>query len=910
MRALFAVSLTVLTLAAVACGTTQPAEKTAAAPPPDEPSPGFRLPADTHPLDVKLALDVDPSTATLSGTETIRVHLDVARRTLWLHGKGLTVTRAVVDGRPARWAQVDDDGLARLSLDAPVGPGDVDIELAWTAPFNESLEAVYRVQADGEWYAFTQFEAISARESFPCFDEPGFKNPWTLSLTHRPSDVAVANTAEVSSTASAGGKVTTTFRRTAPLPVYLVAFAVGPLEIVDGAPLPPSDVRPQPLPIRGVAVKGRAARMKASLDVAAKCLASLERWFGIGYPYEKVDIVAVPDFSAGAMENAGLVTFRDNLLFVDATSPLGLQRGNVHVIAHELAHQWFGDYVTLAWWDDIWLNEAFATWTQSVVVNDVRPDFYPITSARSDADWVMAHDDSLMSARQIRQPIVSQGDILTAFDGITYDKGAAVIEMFRAYAGEDAFQKGVREYMKAHAHGTATAGDLLAALSSSSGKDIAGPFNSFLEQPGVPFVTAKLVCDAQKKSAVVELEQQRFLPVGSTGDRAKLWQVPVCVRAGDGKKAWSTTCTLLTKAAGALELSSCPKVIHPNADGRGYYRWSMPADQLAALSSSIGALSPGERISYANAIRAAVSSASLPFEDALAAAAPLAKDDEPDVAGVPAELLAFAWRELVDDVSRPRVAKKIVELYQPVLDKVKLMPGKNEDARVRDRRTLALDALADDAEDPATLAALAKMGRAVLGLDGPTADHKLHVDQAPPDLVGMAIEAAVRAGGPAVWDDVNARLASETDSQNRAWLLGALAAVVDPALSARARDLVTDPRLKVNEVMRPLWHQIGDVRTAEATWAWLPSHYDALVARLPRSEADVDVVSSLSGFCSEARATEVEAFFSKLTSRTPGLDRALAQTVESIRLCAARKTAHTASARKLFAKDSLQSNHR
>ncbi len=850
-------------------------------------SPAFRLPAGQRPLEYRISLDVDPHKDGFSGEETIRVHLDKAVRALWLHGRGLDVKRASVAGKAATYKQVDADGMSRLSLPAPVGPGDVDVVIAWSAKYNASLEGIYKVVHEGRPYVFTQFEAISARDSLPCFDEPGLKTPFSLSIAHDKGDVVVSNTPELKRE-KVKGRERVTFEKTRPLPMYLVAFAVGPLDVVTGKTLPPTAVRKAPLPIRGIAPHGHGKQMARSLDVAAESLAALEKYFGVGYPFGKMDIVAVPDFAAGAMENAGLVTFRDNLLYVDDKSPIGLQKGNVYVIAHEFAHQWFGDLVTLAWWDDIWLNEAFATWMESHVVEEIRPQFHARTEQRSGLDWVTGAD-SLVSARQIRQPVVSKNDIINAFDGITYNKGASVIAMFEAWIGPDHFQQGVRDYLKEKADGTATAADLLAALSKAAGKDVATPFATFLDQPGVPFVEAKLVCD--KKGARVELAQSRFLPVGSTGDRNKTWQIPVCVRTDKQASA----CTLLTAARGSLALKgACPRFLHPNEDGRGYYRWSLPGDQLRALSSRLKALTPGERISFGNAVRAGFNTGKVSFADALDASVPLATDEEPDVILTPQSLLVFAWSDLVLPAARAKVQKKVAELYRPVLDAVGLVPKAGEDPRVRQRRTLALGVLVGTAEDPATIEALAKLGRPVLGKG------KVDLDKVPGDLAGLAISCAVRTGGAAAWDDAARRLSTETDSLTRGYLLGALGSTNDPTLGKKARDLTLDPRLKINEVINPLHGQASDFRTRDAVWAWLPSHYAALMKRLPEEFGGARVPGLFSGYCSEEKAKELEAFFEPKKHKTPGMERALAITLESVRLCVAKKAVHEESARKLF----------
>ncbi|HLK45193.1 MAG TPA: M1 family metallopeptidase, partial [Acidimicrobiales bacterium] len=343
------------------------------------------------------------------------------------------------------------------------------------------------------------------------FDEPGFKIPFAVTLVVPSGDQAIANTPEVErSPAAAAGATRVRFAPTPPLPSYLVAFAVGPLDVVRAADVPPNPVRPKPLPLRGVAVKGRGGELAYALGHAGELLSMLETYFGVPYPFEKLDLLAVPQLS-GAMENPGAVTFDEPLLLFDPkTAPLRQRLDYAMVVAHELSHQWFGDLVTMAWWDDTWLNESFAEWMGYKVAQQWEP------ALRADLDFAEGTQsaigtDSLVSARQVRQPIASADDIENAFDDTTYKKGGAVISMFERWLGPEVFQKGVRAHMARHRFATASADDFLAALSDAAGRDVAAPYRTFLDQPGVPFVEAALVCDGGAPPRL-HLRQSRFLP--------------------------------------------------------------------------------------------------------------------------------------------------------------------------------------------------------------------------------------------------------------------------------------------------------------------------------------------------------------------------------------------------------------
>ncbi len=872
-----------------------------------------RLPVDVTPKHQRIELHIDPKRESYSGVVVIDVELAQPRRTLWLHARGIEVQSAKVlscyKEQTATFAIVDDvDGVASLTVPGVLPAGSATLTLAFTAKFHDDLDAIYRVKAGDDWYVFTQFEPLAAREAFPCFDEPGFKIPFDVQIAH-PDDVkAIANTDLTPESkrphpqlAGAPNHETwvTNFNTTKPLPTYLLAWVVGPVDVVDGAVLPPSLDRAAPLALRGIAVKGKGALLAQSLKNAGAVIALQEKMFGIGYPYDKLDIVAVPDFSAGAMENAGLVTYRDTLLFVDDKSPIGAQKSSLSVIAHELAHQWFGNLVTMAWWDDLWLNEAFATWFAARTVQVLRPDFDGNLDLRETASSAMS-EDTLVSARQIREPILSRGDINNAFDGITYSKGAGVIAMFEEYIdrakGKGTFMKGVSAYLGGHRFGSGTTPDFLASISAAATIDIAPAFSTFLDQPGVPLVQASCALDGKSKALpVMTFSAQRFLPVGSTGDRNKKWDIPVCVSFQD-KKA-QVQCALLKDGAGTLSLpgKQCPKAVHPNADGAGYYRFAMPGPQLKALSTTLGSMSSGERLSLAQALRAGFSSAMVSFKDTLDAATPLANDVESSIAFTPLSFLDFAKDEVLqapaDTKARAAVDQRVVGLYQPQLSKLGLVDRKKDTPRDKETRAALFGAVVDAEGPPLSIAIAAGKELFQTGTTQKLAN----------DLWPAALGAAVEHGkiDATVWNAWLKTTKAQPDPRLRRWMLGALCSTKDPALSKKALELVFDTDLRVNEAAAGLWGQADDHATLEGAFVFVTSRWDEVIKRLPEDWRP-GLASSFSGFCSEEGAKKVEAFFAPKVAATPGLQRALAQTLEENRLCAARKAAHAEGVRALF----------
>ncbi len=861
--------------------------------------PAGRLPQGVRPLGYTLELTVAPKAERFSGRTQIAVQLDAPRQLIWLHGRELHVTsvRAIVgqESIAASYTQMSADGVVALNFARPVPAGSAVLELVYDAAFNGHLDGLYRVETGGAAYAFTQFESTSARLSFPCFDEPGFKTPFDLWLTVPATDVAAANTALVSEEPTGDGNKRVHFAPGKPLPTYLVAFAVGPFDVVDAPAIASHALRPAPLPLRGLAVKGKGPMLRHALAEAGPIIAALERYFGSAYPFEKLDLVAVPDFAAGAMENPGLVTFRDWLLLLEKTRGAEAQhRASVEVMAHELAHQWVGDLVTMDYWDDLWLNEAFATWMGHRIVAELHPEQKSEMSLLAAVDGAM-HADSLVSARMIRQPITSAHDIPNAFDSITYQKGAGVIAMFERYLGAATFQKGVQSYLAAHAYGNARTDDLLDALSASAGRDIKTPFNSFLTQVGVPLVAAEVSCVDGK--AELHLRQERYLTLGSEGQKDVRWQIPVCVRYEASGKLHET-CTLLTEPSSSLPLpgGGCPSWLMPNADAAGYYRFVLSAADLDKLRAhGLKRLSAREHFAVAQALDAGFASGHVAAKDVLAASSSFVADENRQVVESPLGILRLVHDEMVPEAMRPAVQAFVRDLYAPIKNRLGFREPRDEDGETKLLRARVLSAVADLGRDQATRKRLERLGRQYLGLGG---DNGLHADALPADVAGLALRVLVEDGDAASFDALYQRFIKTDEASLRAHLLHALSAVRD-ARSPKALALALDPKLHVNEVFVPLHEQLADPRTRDAAWQWFEQNFDALAARMS-PEALGSTPWLFAGFCSEAMGSRLNAFFAPRIAALPGGPRSLAGALEALRLCAALVKNQSESAQAFF----------
>ncbi|MDH3902931.1 MAG: M1 family metallopeptidase, partial [Xanthomonadales bacterium] len=757
-----------------------------------------QLPTDVTPLAYQLELTIVPELEEFSGRTMIDIDFAESKNHFYLHGKNLQIGKVQLTGGSqtfdAVYEQVDKTGIVRISSPESL-QGKVRLTIEYTAPFNQSLEGLYKVSESGNDYAFTQFEAISARLAFPGFDEPGFKAPFTTTLIVPENQVAISNTPELSSEIVDGMKVVH-FAPTKPLPTYLIAFAVGEFDVVEGPDLPVTDVRDRILPLRGIAVKGKGEQLAYALEGTNAIVTALESYFGTPYPWAKLDILAVPDFAWGAMENVGAITYRESLLLFDETATPERKRRYKMVHAHELAHQWFGNLVTPLWWNDIWLNESFASWVEYVAMDMAEPESNFRRDLLSDGLRVMT-DDSLVSARQINQPILSNNDISSAFDGITYSKGGAVLSMFENFLGRDDFRQGVRNYMDEFQYGTATADDFIrhlgAASSDKPGDVVIAAFNSFLEQPGLPLVEITRQCDGENVS--IHLAQFRYFPLGSTGDRNQQWDIPVCLRIGDANGD-TTTCLLLTAKEQSFELvQACPDWIMPNANSAGYYRFSMNQQDWSALLANSDKQNTNEMMAILGSLSGAFNSGDLDIATLMSMAPQLIESPDWQVATAPIEHMDFMYEKMASEGQKQDLEARFADYYSGKLNETGLeLINDRDQAQLQ---TALVDFLAKTAKQPELRAELVNMARAYSGYE---TDSKVHPEAANPVIVGTALVVAVDELGSDFVDHLYQVLVNSTDTVVRKRTLDAIGSVKDPIKAAEVRELVFSPELSNKEI--------------------------------------------------------------------------------------------------------------
>jgi len=849
--------------------------------------PTLRLPEGVRPVNYTAELTLDPAKPTFTGKIDIEVYFPAPASVFYLNARELEISSANVGGAKLAVEQVNENFIALRSTSAiPAGPRQLHFEYSGKIS-PKSSEGIF-MGKDGETsYLFTQFEEIDARRAFPCFDEPGFKNSWRLTLHVPASQKAFANTPQITEASEAGGMKKVVFAPTKPLPSYLIAFAVGPFDVVEAGKIGGTGA-----PVRIITPKGKASQAKYAADVTATILERLQSYFGIAYPYEKADAIAIPlTFGFGAMENAGLVTYAENILIADpATDTENRRREYASVGAHELAHQWFGDLVTLSWWDDTWLNEAFATWTSSKILAEWKPEWKTRLGDLS-AKFGAMGEDSLVSTRKIRQEILTNDDISNAFDGITYEKGAAVIRMFEIWTGEKQFQRGVTSYLKLHANKNARMEDFLDSIGSGKPR-LSEAFLTFLSQPGVPQISVSLDC---KATPAVALRQKRYLPVGSKGSSAQTWKVPVCVRyrtdAGVQRE-----CFLLDKESAEFKLTkatSCPTLIAANESASGYYIASYEGDLLDRMvAESQQFLNPAEQSTLLHDISALAGAGDLKIGRALDAAVKFANSPERQIVGQAEGIIGGVRSQipasLLDNYGR-FVAKTFGERARALGWSAK--PGEDQETTLLRPNLVPFAARYD--------APLAEEARK---LAAQWIETRKGVDA---NMIGSVLSTAAYNGDRAYFDALLAALKKTEDKRQRSAIIRALGSFRAPELVQSALDLVIHSDIDTRETAGLLFAGTGNRATERMAFDFLKANYDEILKRAPSgggSDFGAELPYVAGGFCSASQEKEYIDYFGERSKTFTGGPRVYEQVLESIRLCDAQRAAQGADAEAYFAR--------
>ena len=634
----------------------------------------FRLPRHVLPRRYEVHLEPDLDAATFSGRVLIEVTIEVPTRLIALNAKELDVTSVFVDGAPAIHAlDVENERLiVGATEDIPAGTSMIDV--AFTGTLNDKLRgfyrSTYRDDAGVEHVvAASQMQSTDCRRAFPCFDEPDFKAVFAVTIACEPEHLAISNGPEIERTSfvTDDGRTRSLvrFADTMPMSTYLVAFVVGPLEAT-------SSVDVDGVPLRLVHVPGKSHLTAFGLDVGTKSLRWFVEYYGIPYPDAKIDMVALPDFAAGAMENVGCITYRESLLLVDPTTSTQAEQQLVaDVVSHELAHMWFGDLVTMRWWNGIWLNEAFATFMEVAACAAYRPDWDRWTTFS--LDRTAAFDtDSLLNTRPVEFEVRSPDDCEGMFDVLTYEKGGAILRMLEQYLGESRFRDGIRHYLRTHSYGNTETSDLWDAIESTVEADggrepVRALMDSWIWQPGYPLIGARV--DGND----LVLRQQRFGFDPAVGSE-QIWLVPVHVRVNG-----SITKHLMSSEELRVPLSDPGAAVVVNAEGHGFYRVDYSSDLLGRLTHDVVAdMTTVERYNLVDDAWNAVVAGRLTASDYLAFISDFA--DERDLAVWQA--IAIGMRGLgriVPESHQPRLRERVRAIVSDAVNDIGWDPRPQDD---------------------------------------------------------------------------------------------------------------------------------------------------------------------------------------------------------------------------------------
>ena len=534
----------------------------------------YRLSTLIKPSFQQITLKVDPDSPTFSGETTIIIDVTEATDIIGFYQKDLNIQQAYLTNGdiliPLTVSSHDYD-IQQAKATQKIAANRYTLHIVFDGNFNTTSDGMYLSKFEGLNYVFTQFEDMYARRAFPSFDEPGFKIPYQVTVMSPEKHTVLSNTLVNKRTVKDGWQ-TVEFNKTKPMPTYLVALAVGELDAYD---IPNLSV-----PGKIYTPKGQSQRTKFAAKNTAGILQNLERYFGSAYPYQKLDFVAVPNFTFGAMENVGLVTYRSSLLLLDDEPRLAEQSSTLNVIAHELAHMWYGNLVTMAWWDDLWLNEAFASWMASKVMMDLYPE--QNFKGRLVQEGAFGADAS-PTVKPVKKVVKSQTDVMDGL-GLNYSKGESILQLIESMVGEEAFQKGIQTYMKNNAFSNAHADDLWKVLSTVADFDVPAMMKTYLEQPSYPLV---------RFSANGEISQTRYHEKGAAV-KEQTWIVPLAISYKKNGKVSRINLFLNTAKKSAIELAEADWIF-PNENAMGYMRWKVSAEQLAALLDDLSVLNVREK---------------------------------------------------------------------------------------------------------------------------------------------------------------------------------------------------------------------------------------------------------------------------------------------------------------------------
>ena len=804
------------------------------APETDTPDP-YRLGKGVVPSRYDVELTPDLGAATFAGRVVITVDVVEPTSSIVLNAIELDILATTVNGATATWSLDETTERMTITTAEPVTAGSATIDIEFTGILNDKLRGFYRstfVDGDGneQVIATTQMQATDCRRGFPCWDEPEFKAVFSITLVIDRALTAVSNGSEVERQERDGGLVAVRFADTMVMSTYLVAFVVGPLEATE-----PVDVDGVPLRILHVPGKGHLTGF--GLDIGSFALRWFQNYYGIPYPSDKVDLLALPDFAAGAMENLGCITFRENLLLVDPDTATHTEQETVaDVVAHELAHMWFGDLVTMRWWNGIWLNEAFATFMEVAAVDAFRKDWQRWTSFGLERTAAF-ETDSLASTRPVEYEVRSPDDCDGMFDVLTYQKGGALLRMLEQYLGDERFRQGVSHYLTQHQYGNTETNDLWDAIEETSGEPVRQMMDSWIWQPGYPLITASL------DGGSLVLTQQRFAFGESEDDTT--WLVPVHIRAGS-----EFVRVLIDEETTRVPLADPDADVVVNSGGPGFYRVAYSADLRDRLSGpALNSLDTLERYSLVDDAWAAVVAGRLPAAEFLTFVEGFT--DDRDLAVWQSIVIGLRGLGRLLDDEFPRFQERVAGLLTPVVADLG-EPTADEDDLTSKLRGLVTGSLAVLGGHQPTITRCRALYDASLA-DPASVD---------PELVAVATSVVAATGGADDFARLLDGFKNAATPQDALRHLYALAEFDDEELILRTCELCFSDQVKTQNAPFVLRMCIGNRRHGTAAWKFVRQRWDEANAKFPTNTI-VRMVDSVKLLTEQPVVADVQGFFAE-----------------------------------------------
>ena len=837
------------------------------------------LPANIRPIRHDLSLAPDLSTFTFDGEQTIDLEVLTPTSSIVMHSAEIEIDKASLaldNGTTLAPESIEyDTDRETVSLSfadvLPAGPG--TLSMSFTGELNDRLRGFYRSRYTDEsgnerYLATTQFEATDARRAFPCWDEPSWKAAFKITLVVASDLVAISNMHVENETALEDGRKSVSFAETPVMSTYILAFVVGDIRCIE-------EQAPDGTLMRIWSTPGKEEHGRFALDTSIRLLAYFNDYFGIPYPLQKMDHLAIPDFAAGAMENWGAITYRESALLVDPeNSSSGTRQIVASIIAHEMAHMWFGDLVTMAWWNDLWLNESFASWMGDRAVNDLFPEWQMWTQFLSQDTNRALSLDGLTNSHPIEQEVANPAQIQQMFDDISYSKGASIIRMLEGFLGAGAFQQGLQAYLRKHEYANAETRDLWDALAEASGQPVSSMMDTWTTQMGYPVL--EVTTDRADDGVSVHLSQKRFVYesiLGGGDEDDSVWSVPVGAIA-DGADDPAFALMEDREATLRVSASARPAWVKINPEQTGFYRVNYEADDLAALVGPIERreLSPSDRLGIQNDAYALARAGLAPVTQFLSVASAYRNEDTAPVASDLAVNLGGLDSVLVDEPFHAKFQAFARDIFAPIGRRMGWEPRDGEGHLDALLRSTVLESLGRY-EDSSALA------EATTRLQSYVSDSS----SVPPDLRRTVYSLAAKQGDGTTWETMWGLYQDAPLQEEKVRLLMGLTQFRSRELLSQTLDRALSEDVRSQDAPYPILGTGMNAHGRDLAWDFLKENWDEIDRRYGEGGFMImRLVSFTSGFTSEEKRQDVEQFFADHPA--PAAERSIRQALERISL--------------------------